>query len=81
MLVTVRLFAVLRDVAGSEECTIALAPGAQALEAKAVLLERYPRLQGLLASTRVARNAEYQPWDVELADGDELCIIPPVSGG
>ncbi len=81
MTVTVRLFATLRDAAGTEECSLALAPGARGLEAQIALAERYPRLQGLLASTRLARNEEYQLWDVPLADGDELCFIPPVSGG
>lgn len=81
MIVTVRFFASLRDAAGAEACTVALASGARGSEVHAALIERYPRLRDLLASTRLARNEAYQPWDVPLQDGDELCLIPPVSGG
>ena len=81
MIVTVRLCASLREASGIEECSVALPPAARALDAKAVLGERYPRLQGLLDSARLARNLDYQPWTVPLRDGDELYLIPPVSGG
>ena len=81
MTVTVRLFAALRDAADIEECCIELPSRSRGLDAKAILAERYPRLQGLLGSTRLALNLEYQPWDARLHEGDELSLIPPVSGG
>lgn len=81
MEVTVRLFAMLRDAAGTGECTLVLASGARGLEARAALVTRYPRLDGLLHVSRLALNHEYQPWEAPLHDGDELSLIPPVSGG
>jgi len=71
----------LRDAAGTEECWLVLGPGARGAEAKAVLTARYPRLNGLLDAARLAVNYEYQPWEAPLRDGDELGLIPPVSGG
>ncbi len=81
MAVSVKLFATLRDAASTDECWLTLAPGARGLDAKAALAGRYPRLRGLLDSARLALNLEYRPWETPLHDGDELCLIPPVSGG
>ncbi len=79
--VRVRLFAMLRDAAGTEECWLALAPVARGMDAKTALVARYPRLNGLINYARLAVNQEYQPWETPLSDGDELGLIPPVSGG
>ena len=71
----------LRDAAGTEECWLVLGPGARGVDAKAMLTARYSRLNGLLDAARLAVNYEYQPWEAPLHDGDELGLIPPVSGG
>ena len=81
MVVTVKFFASLRELAGADACRLALAPGACALEAKRLLEDRYPGLGRLLPYARLAVNLEYQPWEVLVQDGDELALIPPVSGG
>ena len=81
MHVRVRFFATLRDAAGAEECWLVLDQGARGLDAKATVVARYPRLEGLVDSARLAVNREYQPWGAPLHDGDELGLIPPVSGG
>ena len=79
--VSVRFFATLRDAAGVEECRVVLRPGARGADAQTVLVEHYPKLAGLIGYARLAVNQEYQPWEAPLADGDELGLIPPVSGG
>ena len=71
----------LQDAAGTEECWLALGPEARGVDAKAALIERYPRLNGFLGSARLAVNQEYQAWEAPLHNGDELGLIPPVSGG
>jgi molybdopterin synthase catalytic subunit len=81
MTVRVQLFAMLRDAAGTGACELTLEPSACGEDARAALVARYPRLRGLLDAARLARNCEYQPWEAPLADGDELALIPPVSGG
>ena len=71
----------LRDAAGRDECWLALAPEARGMDARTLLAARYPRLNGLIDYARLAINHEYRPWEAPLADGDELGLIPPVSGG
>ena len=74
MRVTVRLFAGLRELAGRSSLE---------LEDVATVADVWPRLGlgdepgGLL----YAVNREYVSTDTALADGDEVALIPPVSGG
>ena len=74
MHVTVRLFAGLRELAGRSSLE---------LDDVATVADVWPRLElgdepaGLL----YAVNREYVERNAELADGDEVALIPPVSGG
>ena len=82
MRVTVRLFAMLRDRAGARSVEIELPERAtvgDALEA----LGRRSELTDALARipVRMAVNREYADADSELHSGDELALIPPISGG
>ena len=45
------------------------------------LRARFPRLTDYSGSLMYSVNAEYAPADRRLADGDEVALIPPVSGG
>ena len=81
MRITVKLFAILRERAGVSELTLELPGGAAASAATDVLRERYPGLSELLPRAAVAVNREYVDAGTMLKDGDELALIPPVSGG
>jgi molybdopterin synthase catalytic subunit len=76
MTVRVRLFAALRERAGTGEVELELPEGARVGDA----LARLGDLAGGLALV-MAVNREYADADVPLAPGDELALIPPVSGG
>ncbi len=82
MTVTVRLFAMLRERVGSDSIDLELADGATVAEAIAALAER-PELGGLLDRMPVAMavNRDYADPGTPLAAGDELALVPPVSGG
>lgn len=82
MQVRIRLFAMLRERAGTPELDLELAEGATAGDALRALAER-PELAAALAATRVvvARNRRYVGDAERLADGDEVAVVPPVSGG
>jgi molybdopterin synthase catalytic subunit/molybdopterin converting factor small subunit len=71
--VTVRLFAGLRERAGWSRREVEAASVGEIWEQLALGDEP----DGLL----YAVNKEYAPRDRELADGDEVALIPPVSGG
>jgi len=81
MHVTVRLFAVLREQAGSATLELQLDAGATVADAIGEL--RRGPLSGLpeRAPFAVAVAREYVDRDHPLRDGDELALVPPVSGG
>ena len=76
MEVTVRLFAILRERAGASEVTVELPEGARVRDALAALGGLADGLPLVMAV-----NREYAPEDAPLDPGDELALIPPVSGG
>ncbi len=82
MTVTVRLFAILRELAGRESLELELPDDATVDDALTVLAER-PELGGALGRMRVvmAVNRDYASGGTRLGAGDELALIPPVSGG
>jgi molybdopterin synthase catalytic subunit len=81
MRVRVRLFALQRELVGAREVALDLPDGADIADAWAALLVAHPSLAPGRDSVRYARNGDYADPDTRLADGDELAVIPPVSGG
>ena len=82
MVVSVRLFAMLREAARRDELDVELADGATAGD----LVDAVAREADLGAVVRpgrvvVAVNREYVRAGHPLQDGDEVALIPPVSGG
>ena len=80
MRVVVRLFASYREAAGMGRIEIELPPGATVKDAIADIVRRFP----LVAEGRkvvIAKNRDYVDTSEPLADGDEVALIPPVSGG
>ncbi len=76
MEVTVRLFAILRERAGAAEVVLDLPDGARVADALAKLHELAEGLPLVMAV-----NREYADAQRTLGPGDELALIPPVSGG
>jgi molybdopterin synthase catalytic subunit len=81
MKIDVKLFAILRERAGTAGLTLELPSGATAAAAGAALAERFPALREHLGKVAYAVNRSYVPPGQVLSDGDELALIPPVSGG
>ena len=81
MTVNVRLFAAMREKAGVDHFALDLAEGATVADARAPLVERFPALREHLGRCAYAVNRAYVKPDAPLRDGDELALIPPVSGG
>jgi molybdopterin converting factor subunit 1 len=79
--VTVKLFARLRDIAGSSEMARDVAPGATIGSVWRDLANEYPELANYERSISSAVNADYAKMDQVLSDGDEIAFLPPVSGG
>lgn len=77
----VKLFAVTKDLAGTSEATLSLQDNAQAGAVLNHFLKVNSRFEGWKDHLRVAVNSEYVDLHHLLHDGDEVAIIPPVSGG
>jgi molybdopterin converting factor subunit 1 len=81
MQITVRFFALTRDRAGVSQIELDLAPGASVANAIQRIAERFPELKSLLPRIALAVNQAYVDRTAVLRPGDELALIPPVSGG
>jgi molybdopterin synthase catalytic subunit len=79
--VRIRLFAVQRELAGTREVRVELPDGSTVEAAWSALVARHPVLAPGRPSLRFARNGGYADPTTPLADGDEVAMIPPVSGG
>lgn len=80
MNVRVRLFASYREAAGVGQLQLDLPAGATVRDVIAELSRRHPSISGARELV-IARNREYAGLDDGIGDGDELALIPPVSGG
>ncbi len=78
--VTVKLLGPARDLAGEPQIALDVAPGATVGAVAGMLAERYPKL-GAALGIRLAVNRAYVALDHVLKEGDEVAVIPPVSGG
>ena len=79
--VRVLFFGAAREAA-ADEALLRVPSGATAREAFERVLEEYPSLRRFSASLLVAVNQEYaRDLSVELKEGDEMAVFPPVSGG
>lgn len=74
-------FAALRERAGTPRDELEVAAGARIEDALAAVLALRPALAPLGRGVRVARNLEFAQVTDLLCDGDELALLPPVSGG
>ena len=79
----VLFFARGRELAGTSECTVEMTDAKDTAQLKEHLLIRYPNLVEIVDSLVLSLNQEcLGPHEiVSLKDGDEVALIPPVSGG
>jgi len=81
MLVTVRLFARLREMAGGAEFKRELPDGSTARNVWDVLAAEFPGFDDYSKAVSCAINEEYARMTSPVSDGDEVAFLPPVSGG
>ncbi len=81
MEIRVKLFAILRDRANTSDLVLHLQDRATVAQAREAVASKLPELRELLPRVAFAVNQEYVKQEATLCDGDELALIPPVSGG
>jgi len=81
MRIRLRLFASVKDIVGQRELTLDLPEGTTTAELLERIARDHPRLRTMAPTLLLAVNREYAEGTRILADGDEVALIPPVSGG
>ncbi len=81
MRIQVLFFGMLRDLTGCSEETLELPDGARLETVFEHYASQFPRLREMAGSIALARNQEFARREVLLGDGDEVALMPPVSGG
>ena len=81
MKVTVLLFGILKDVFGLQRESVEVAPGATLGSLLDTYRQRAPQSTALLSTIATAVNNEFAALSTKLRDGDEIALLPPVSGG
>jgi molybdopterin synthase catalytic subunit len=79
--VRARLFARLREQAGTDTEMLELPAASTLADVYEALRRRHPELESDRNAVRAALNLEFKEWGAQVADGDEVAFIPPVSGG
>jgi molybdopterin converting factor subunit 1 len=81
MRVTVRLFARLRDLAGTGELVRDVSAPSTIEGVWRTLVADMPALGEYERTMSVALNADYSKMSAVVHEGDEVAFLPPVSGG
>ncbi len=81
MKVTVRFFALYRERAGASECSWQLPEESTLADLLREIRQAHPGLAPPAVEIVAAVNEEYAEGGLVLREGDEVALIPPVSGG
>jgi molybdopterin converting factor subunit 1 len=81
MVIRVKLFAAMSELAGRDCVEIALPDGAAVAELRRQLAAQWPLIRTLLSRSAIAVNHDFADNERVLQSTDEVAVIPPVSGG
>ncbi|WP_339374616.1 MoaD/ThiS family protein [Synechococcus sp. BDU 130192] len=79
--ITIKLFAIYQETYGTEVLHWQVAPGSTVMDVFQRILSEHPSLAEWQAVTRFGVNLEFVSPETVLQEGDEVVLIPPVSGG
>ncbi|AFZ30975.1 MoaD family protein [Gloeocapsa sp. PCC 7428] len=79
--VTVKLFAAYQEAYGTSELILEFPQGTSVVEVRDRLIQEHPELYQWRDITRFGINLQFVEPETLLSDGDEVVLIPPVSGG
>lgn len=81
MRIRVLLFGQLKDIMGRSEDSLEVQPGTRLTDVMAQYSRQFPRFGPMAGSIACSVNREYAPASAVLQEGDEVGLLPPVSGG
>ena len=76
----IKAFGISREIVGGRNIEFEVTEGQTVAELKKYLMKKYPPLEAL-RSVYIAVNNEYANDQDIVREGDEIALIPPVSGG
>jgi len=80
-MVEVLLFGAAADRAGTRKVSLEVEESTTLAGVWPLLAERYPGLSSMRDTLAFAVNGEYAKMDGRVEPGDEVAVLPPVSGG
>jgi molybdopterin converting factor subunit 1 len=80
MNINILAFGIVKEIVQGTSVTVTTEGGLTVAGLKNVLSERFPRLREL-SSVMIAVNGAYADGAMVINEGDEVAVIPPVSGG
>ncbi len=80
-MIRVLLFGAAADRAGTREVELPVDDGGTIGELWTLLVDRHPELIPMRDTLAFAVNGEYARMDAGVSPGDEVAVLPPVSGG
>jgi molybdopterin converting factor subunit 1 len=81
MRVRVLFFGILKDLAGTSSDSLELPPGASVRDVLIHYEAQNAGMRNIFASVALAVNQQYASSEMVLKSGDEVALLPPVSGG
>jgi sulfur-carrier protein len=81
IVVTVKLFAIYQEVYGQSEIELQLPQNSTVNTVLDTIIDRHPALAKWRELTRFGIDYQFVPPDTILQTGNEVVLIPPVSGG
>ncbi|WP_406695060.1 molybdopterin converting factor subunit 1 [Singulisphaera sp. Ch08] len=81
MQVTIRLFALAKQLAGQSVLTLNLPEASTVASLRLQIARDYPELAPLVPNLMIAIDSEYASDQMTIVKGSEIALIPPVSGG
>ncbi len=79
--ITVKLFAAYQEAYGMPELSLTVPPGTPVAAVRDRLIAEHPELEQWRSVTRFGINLQFVEPETVLQAGDEVVLIPPVSGG
>ena len=79
--ISVKLFAIYQETYQQDHITLQLDPQATVKTLADQIFQTHPELEQWRSVTRYGVNMTFVDENTQLQDGDEVVLIPPVSGG
>jgi len=81
MTIRVKLFAMAKDIVGSDEIDVEVPDNGQVADLRIAVINAFPSLSAVIRHAMIAINTQYADDRAVLSADADVAVIPPVSGG